>query len=61
MHSQTPLALSALQVCQMKEVIHSGYLVSLQEVEKEEPMELEDIFIARDYPEVFPKELLGLP
>ena len=41
--------------------IHSGYLVTIQEIEKEEPMELENIFIARDFPEVFPKDLPGLP
>ena len=45
----------------MKELIHSGYLVSIQEIEKEEPMELEDICIVMDFPEVFPKELTGLP
>ena len=53
--------MSALQVCQMKEVIYEGYLVSLQETKKVDTMDLGDVFIARDYPEVFPKELPGLP
>ena len=61
MRSQAPVALSALSVCQMKEVIHSGYLVSIQKNKKEEPMKLEDIFIVREYPEVFPKDLPGIP
>ena len=44
----------------MKEVIHSGYLVSIQKI-KEEPMKLEDIFIVREYPKIFPKDLPGIP
>ena len=61
MRTQTPVALSALQGCQMKEVIHEGYLVSLQEIEKIDLKKVEDVYIAWDYPEVFPEELPGLP
>ena len=53
--------MSVLQVFQMKEVVHKDYLMFLQEEEKEDPVELEDLYIARDYPKVFSKELPGLP
>ena len=53
MRTKAPVALSALQVCQVKEVVHEGYLVSLQEIEKPDLKDLEDVFVARDYPEVF--------
>ena len=59
--NHTPVTSNSLQVCHMKEVVHEGYLVSLQEIEKKEPRDLEDVRIVRDYPEVFPEELPGLP
>ena len=52
MRTEAPVALNALQVCQMKEVMHEGYLVSMQELEKVDIKDLEDVFVARDYPEV---------
>ena len=61
MRNEALVALSALQVCQMKEVVYEGYLVSMQEIEKVDLKDLEDVFVAREYPEVFPEELPGLP
>ena len=59
--TQTPVALSTLQVSHLKKEVHGGYLVSLQGIEKPNQIQPEDIPIVRDYPEVFPEELPGLP
>ena len=60
-HTQTPVALSTLQVENLRKEVREGYLVSLQGIEKQDPIQPEDILVVRDYPEVFPEELPGLP
>ena len=57
----TPMLSSAAQVRSLIREDFQAYLISVQEIDKKEGLKIEDIPVVREYPEVFPNDLPGLP
>ena len=58
--SRAPVLINAIQAKKLMKEDCQAYVISVQE-ENEDTPRLEDVPIVREYPEVFPEELPGLP
>ncbi|XP_056159959.1 uncharacterized protein LOC130135277 [Syzygium oleosum] len=56
----TPL-ISALEATRLLQKDCQGFLATIENIAKEDEPKLEDILVVQEFPDVFPKELPGLP
>ena len=59
--SRTSTLISAAQVCSLIREECQAYLISVQDVDNKEGLQIRDIPVISEYPEIFLEDLPGLP